>query len=212
MYAWGWRLPYLWCHILIFLSAVLSQYFICGFAVTGASGQMSSVISSALSSWPTYPMFYKFPLSFPCVSDLNRVLLGHSILDLFHRHSYLSFWHLFLTVEKINDFQCRLWTQAFVLDLQTKLSRISPSSHRCMIHPFDVSLPFVLWIFSSDIQLYMLLYRPRRAQWLERPLGVWEAGVRSRTVSHQIRKNWEVCASQLGINELGIRLGGSESV
>ena len=54
--------------------------------------------------------------------------------------------------------------------------------------------------------------RPCIAQRLERPVGVWQAGVRSLTASHQRRKNWEVCASQLGINELGIQLGGSESV
>ncbi len=40
--------------------------------------------------------------------------------------------------------------------------------------------------------------RPCVAEWLERSLGVWEAGVRSPTASHQRRKNWEVCASQLG--------------
>ncbi len=37
------------------------------------------------------------------------------------------------------------------------------------------------------------------AQWLERPLGVLEAGVPSLTASHQRRKNWEVCASKLGV-------------
>ncbi len=41
--------------------------------------------------------------------------------------------------------------------------------------------------------------RPCVAQWLERPLGVRETGVRSPTASHQIRQNWEVFfASQLG--------------
>ncbi len=40
--------------------------------------------------------------------------------------------------------------------------------------------------------------RPCIAQWLERPLGVQEAEIRSPTASHQRRKNWEVCASQLG--------------
>ncbi len=56
--------------------------------------------------------------------------------------------------------------------------------------------------------------RPRVAYWLERPLGVLVAGVRSPTRSHQRRKKWEVCPSQLGagLNELGMRLGGSESV
>ncbi len=39
---------------------------------------------------------------------------------------------------------------------------------------------------------------PSVAQWLQRPLGVREAGVRFPTASHQRRKNWEVCASQLG--------------
>ncbi len=40
--------------------------------------------------------------------------------------------------------------------------------------------------------------------------AVREAGVRSPTASHQRRRKWEweVCTSQLGINELGIRLGG----
>ncbi len=33
---------------------------------------------------------------------------------------------------------------------------------------------------------------PPVTQWLERPLGVWEAGVRSATTSHQRRKKWEV--------------------
>ncbi len=40
--------------------------------------------------------------------------------------------------------------------------------------------------------------RPCVAQWLERPLGAREAGVRSPTASHQRRKNWEVCAYQIG--------------
>ncbi len=53
---------------------------------------------------------------------------------------------------------------------------------------------------------------PCVAQWLGRLLGVWEAGVRCPTASHQRRKNWEVCTSRLvlGINELGNRLGSLE--
>ncbi len=43
------------------------------------------------------------------------------------------------------------------------------------------------------------VHRPRVAQWLERPLGVREAGVRSPTASHQRGKKWEVFASQLGV-------------
>ncbi len=39
---------------------------------------------------------------------------------------------------------------------------------------------------------------PCVAQCLERPLGAWEAGVRSPTSAHQRRKNWKVCTSQLG--------------
>ncbi len=55
--------------------------------------------------------------------------------------------------------------------------------------------------------------RPRVAQWLERPLGVREAGVRSPTALHKRRKNWFALLSlALGINELGNRLFGSESV
>ncbi len=59
--------------------------------------------------------------------------------------------------------------------------------------------------------------RPCVAQWLERPLGVREAGVRFATASHQRRKNWEVCASQLGAwhqwirqptGRLGVRING----
>ncbi len=46
--------------------------------------------------------------------------------------------------------------------------------------------------------VHIAMHRPRVAQWLERPLGVREAGVRSPTASHQRRKNCEVCASQLG--------------
>ncbi len=57
-------------------------------------------------------------------------------------------------------------------------------------------------------------YRPRVAQWLERPLGVREAGVRSLTASHQRCKNGKfvLLSLALGINELGIQLGGLESV
>ncbi len=43
--------------------------------------------------------------------------------------------------------------------------------------------------------LFTLIHVPAR---LKHPLGVREAGVRSPTVSHQRRKNWEVCAAQLG--------------
>ncbi len=46
------------------------------------------------------------------------------------------------------------------------------------------------------------VYRPCVAQSLERPLGVREAGVRSPTASHQRRKKWEVCASQLGASHM----------
>ncbi len=55
---------------------------------------------------------------------------------------------------------------------------------------------------------------PCVAQWLERPLGVREAGVRFPTASHQRRKNgrFALLSLALGINELGNRLGGSESV
>ncbi len=50
------------------------------------------------------------------------------------------------------------------------------------------------------------LDRPRIAQWLERPLGVREAGVRSPTASHQRHKNgrFALLSFALGINELVI--------
>ncbi len=56
-------------------------------------------------------------------------------------------------------------------------------------------------------------YRPRVPQWLERPLGVWEVGIRSLTVSHQRRKNgrFALFSLALGINNLGIRLNASHT-
>ncbi len=54
------------------------------------------------------------------------------------------------------------------------------------------------WNTDRQVSSPKLGYRPCVAQWLERPLGVRDAGVRSPTASHQRRKNWEVCASQLG--------------
>ncbi len=64
---------------------------------------------------------------------------------------------------------------------------------------------------NSDPGIYN---RPRVAKWLERPLGVLEAGVPSPTASHQRRKNgrFALLSLALGIRELGIRLAGSESV
>ncbi len=52
------------------------------------------------------------------------------------------------------------------------------------------------------------------AQWLERPLGVREAGVRSPTASHQNVKTGRLAllGLALGLNELGNRLGGSKPV
>ncbi len=49
-----------------------------------------------------------------------------------------------------------------------------------------------------------------RTLWLERPLGVREAGVRSPTAAHQIHKSWKVCDCQLGTNELDNRLSDSD--
>ncbi len=53
---------------------------------------------------------------------------------------------------------------------------------------------------------------PSVAQWLERPLGVREAGVDPRPHHTKDVKNgrFALLSLALGINELGIRLGGSE--
>ncbi len=57
--------------------------------------------------------------------------------------------------------------------------------------------PFYYPLQIAYMRPSSLYNRPCVAQWLERPLGVREAGVRSPTASHQRRKNWEVCASRL---------------
>ncbi len=60
------------------------------------------------------------------------------------------------------------------------------------------SLTWLIYLWESVCaSLPTPLNCPYVAQWLERLLGVREAGVRSQTASHQRRKNWEVCASQL---------------
>ncbi len=59
-----------------------------------------------------------------------------------------------------------------------------------------------------------LHYRPRVAQWLERSLGMREAGFDPGPRHTNDVKNgrFALLSLALGINELGIRLGGSESV
>ncbi len=55
-------------------------------------------------------------------------------------------------------------------------------------------------LFAYQVIFWPILHKNRTciAQWLERPLGVQDASCRSPTASHQRRKKWEVCASQLG--------------
>ncbi len=64
-------------------------------------------------------------------------------------------------------------------------------------------------IYPNHSSFSYISDRPRVAQWLERRLGVWEARVQSQIASHQRRKK-DILSLALGINELGIRLGGSE--
>ena len=69
-----------------------------------------------------------------------------------------------------------------------------PSPHFYLFLPSTI-VRNVQWIAPNDPQHF---HRPCVAQWLERPPGVRGGGVRSPTASLQRRKNWEVCASQLG--------------
>ncbi len=77
---------------------------------------------------------------------------------------------------------------------------ISFSLSLCLSPSISVSL-----FFSFNISLYVLSFNlylspppPLRSTVVRASARVREPGVRSPTASHQRRKNWEVCAYQLG--------------